>query len=46
MSLGLDKCEWLQRKDSSLTSFLPCVRVQFMYYGSVQFIVVVELVLQ
>ena len=25
LSLGLDKCEWLEREDSSLASFMSCV---------------------
>ena len=27
LSLGLDKCEWLERKDSSLATFMSCVLV-------------------
>ena len=25
LSLGLDKCEWLEREDNSLASFMSCV---------------------
>ena len=27
LSLGLDKCEWLERKDTSLASFMSYVRI-------------------